>query len=45
VDGKRAKVSLDGTALGEIEIGTERGKIGFGCWTAPATFDNLKVTR
>ncbi|MBI2919784.1 MAG: hypothetical protein HYY18_01715 [Planctomycetes bacterium] len=45
VDGKHVKISVDGVVAGEIDVPVESGKIGFGCWTKPATFDNLTISR
>jgi hypothetical protein len=45
VSGSHVKVWIDGTFTGEANVPADSGRIGFGCWTSPATFDNLKVTR
>ncbi|MEK7467701.1 MAG: family 16 glycoside hydrolase [Planctomycetota bacterium] len=45
VNGSQVKVWIDGTFVGEANVPADAGRIGFGCWTSEATFDNLKVTR
>lgn len=45
VEGTHVKVSVDGKAIGEVEVKGEKGRIGFGCWTRGVTFDNLTVKR
>lgn len=45
VSGKRATVSLDGEVVGEAEVAVEGRKFGFGGWSKPAHFENVRISR
>lgn len=45
VSGKHVTVSLDGEVLGEVDVPVDGRKFGFGAWSKPVTFDNVRVTR
>ncbi len=45
VSGKHVTVSLDGEVLGEVDVPVEGRQFGFGAWSKPVKFDNVRVSR
>lgn len=44
VSGKHVTVSLDGEVLGEVDVPVEGRKFGFGAWSKPVKFDNVRLS-